>query len=371
MQRGIMATGIVSALTFCGAAFGQEARGGTAPPNKAAAENVPEFRDPTNAALVYWPTFTSLAEDSRVKLGDAYEGFKQDLYARPNADISKLIASNSEMVDQIIRASRIREADWGVEWSQGIRALLAHLGKLRMTARFLAVDARRLVVEGQIDAAAERVAAMHRIARHASADGTLIGALVGASISNIACTETEMLLADGRLTAQGKLDILNAMAWFDVPDPFRIRYAILGERQWTVGWLRQCCKGSDAGKTVLSLMADVADEKTQATLATSNLNAMDEAALHAELDKLDAFYTEAIAAWGAPDAAVRIRTLNDQASAEKYGVFFTILAPALQKTYESDQKARTRLNDVRARVQNFVPASTAPATTPVTATPSK
>ena len=371
MQRSIMATGIVGALTFCGAAFGQEAMGGTAPPNKAAAENVPEFRDPTNAALVYWPTFWALGEDARVKLSDAYQGFKDDLFARPSAEASQLIASRSDMVDQIIRASEIRHADWGVEWSRGFYARLEHLGKLRMTSRFVAVDARRLVAAGDPDAAADRVAAMHRIARHASPDGTLISALVGASISNIACTETEMLLADGRMTAKGKQEILDALSWFDGPDPFRIRFSILGEKQWTSSWLRQRATGAEAGKTAMKLITDLSDDAGKARLAATGLADMDERAVHAELDKLDGFFIAAIEAWDAPNAAERIRSLNEQASAEKYGVFFTILAPALQKTYESDQKARTRLNDVRARVQSFAPASAAPTKSPDASGPSK
>lgn len=365
MQRTIAAAGVAGILCLCGAAFGQ-AGGGTAPSGKPAAKKTPEFRDPTNAALVYWPTFTSLAPETVQRLGDAYQALGQDLYARPDAEVSKILVERAELIEQIMRASRIRSVDWGLEWSLGANAIIAHLGKLRLDARFLGLDARRLIVAGEIDAAAERVAAMHRMATHAPADGPLICALVGASMSSNACTETEVLIADGRLTDKGKRAILDAMTWFDHPDPFRIRLALQGEKAWTSDWIRRNAVGPEAGKAAVKLLSGMMEETPQTKVIWEKLALMDEAALHAELDKLDRFYAEAIQIWdAAPDQAKsRMEALNAEADAGKHGMLLNGLAPAISKTYESDQRARKRFNDIRTRLTAFAPATPAqPATT--------
>ena len=373
MQRSIMATGIVGALTFCGATFGQAAGGVTASSNKAAAENVPEFRDPTNAALVYWPTFTSLAPETVQRLGDAYQAMGQDLYARPDAEISKILVERSELIEQIMRASRIRSVDWGLEWSLGANAIISHLGKLRLDARFLGLDARRLIVAGELDGAAERVAAMHRMATHASADGPLICALVGASMSRNACTETEVLIADGRLTDNGKRAILDAMTWFDHPDPFRIRRALQGEKAWTSDWIRKNATGPEAGKAAVKLLSGMMEETPQTKTIWEKLSRMDEAALHAELDKLDRFYADAIEAWDAPpdQARARLESFEAEVDTAKYGLLLSGVAPAIIKTYEGDQRTRKQFNDIRARLTAYAPAATSHPAKTDSDTPSK
>ncbi len=161
----------------------------------------PEFKGPTNAAILYYRAFMFMNEETSKKVSDAIS--QTDPNWIPDAEVCKLLADNDNAIYTFIRGSKLEIADFGVEYSAGIGALLPHPGKLRAGARLLAVDARPLAHEGKPDEAAERVAAIFNMSRHTTQERLLISSLVSIAIHSLGCVQAEYLI-NNNLHGQGQ-----------------------------------------------------------------------------------------------------------------------------------------------------------------------
>ncbi len=84
--------------------------------------------DPTNAALVYSRAWQLLPDDLAKR-----EINLDDPTWVPNTELAQLLVARQSFIQCTLRAAAIENADWGIEYSQGLNALLPHLGKLRQT----------------------------------------------------------------------------------------------------------------------------------------------------------------------------------------------------------------------------------------------
>jgi len=311
----------------------------------------PEFADPTNAALLYYRAFLLLNDDLNKKIADSMTS--QAPNWTPDADTSKQLSDSQGAVYTLLRAAKIDSADFGVEYSQGIGALLPHLSKMRAASRLLAADSRREVAENHADDAADRVAAVFSLARHCTHDRLLISALVSVAIDAQACSQADYLMTNSQLTEAGKQKILAAMDRFRSADPFGIKSAIKGERYWCVVWIRAQCAapgGADLfAKQILPLLEDNPDSPDIKTIREMDLKA-----INADLDKADGFYTAAIDAFDHPDGLDRLGALEKKAAAGEYGIIAKHVVPAMGKCFTSNSKALARQSETRARLANFI-----------------
>lgn len=306
-----------------------------------------EFADPTNAALLYYQGWLSISDDLLRRAGSTSE---RDGGWRADQQTSNELASLKEYIDTLERAAEVPSADWGVEYSRGLNAMLPHLGKLRQTARMFGADARRLIDLGDSNAATGRVAAMFGMASHCTNDGTLISSLVSCSITTLACAEVDVLVTSGKLESNHRQALRAAIARVDpVADSFGVSKGIRGERTFFLGWLREQARGqaSHGGAAVAQLLQQVSiDAEQKAVLA--RIEKLNEVGLRSEFEKAERYYDQLEQAWKSPDRAARVTDL--EARVAEFGPISQAVTPSMKKVNPTVEKAREALAKARRQL---------------------
>lgn len=319
----------------------------SAPAAPAAPKNDVEFTDPTNAALLYYRAFMLLPDDIAHKIGELVSGDKPNW--TPDAETIKDIQRVESVSGTLLRAAKIDSADFGVEYSQGIGALLPHLGKLRACSRFLAADSRRLIQDQKPDDAADRIVAIYAMSRHLRNEHLLISALVSNAIHVLAVKETDYLINSGQLTTAGRQKLLDALDRSNTPDAFGIKAAVRGERYWVSVWIRKQISGPDGARVLTEQILPLLDDQPDSEDAKL-LKAMNPAAINADLDKCEPYYTAVIDAFDLPDAADRLAALEKQVKDGGFGIIAKHAAPAMSKAHKQYLAAIARQAEARARL---------------------
>ncbi len=297
-----------------------------------------------NAAWVYIRAWDTLPTDQekRVKFGEAV-GERPKVGEKLTRVQREQLAAHGAYIDGIMAASQMDHCDWGPRYEEGIMSLLPHLGPLRNSARTLALDARRCAEDGNGTLAAERVAAMFRMSRHASADTIIISSLVGIAIGNFAATVTDELRQQGDLTPAGARLIRTALRDVMVKDLYRTGEAVQTERRIVLEWLRRECKGPDAGRTLLRHMSILGSMREVGIDLRQHVFFMDEARLAGELDRTDRFYDAVNLAWGRPNALAALQELELQAAEGQHGMVTAGVAAAFSRVRYSTEHSRRTL----------------------------
>lgn len=289
-----------------------------------------------NAALRYATIAYSANPELMDKARDADAGLAGfDLAAAPDAFKAAARAievDGSSTVGQIIEATRMKKCDFEVPWENGVSVLLPHLGKMRSQARLLRVDARRLAMMGDADGAAERLAALVRLSRHAAGDHILISSLVGIAICSLAIEETGMQFEAGKLTPGAKATILASLNALDRDDPFSMKAALRGEQRWTFDWIKAKFHGDDAGKKLVgtALLQEPIKDKSARPPSDPNLDAiakLNEQALHAAADQALPLYEKMLGVWNDPEAVTKLTAISKDIEGGTYGPLAKVLAP--------------------------------------------
>jgi len=303
------------------------------------------LEEPTNAALVYWRSWETVPPDAMEKVRDAYAA---DSTWKPDADVREALDQTGGLVTKAMKASAMPECDWGIEYSDGVGALLPHLGKLRGTARLVLADARRQMVDGKPDAAAARVAAVVRMGRQTRKDGTLISCLVGHAIVNSAAGELDVL-AQGGLTPEGKRLVRGALAEFDRQDPFRIIPTLENERRMFLESIVTDLGDPAKRREMLALLAPDSDQESKA--AAVMIAELSPEQLREDADLARAGYADMLAALSGQGPASRIGEVSAAAKSGKYGHIGRIVLPALDRMAERLEQGRALIARIERVVQ--------------------
>jgi hypothetical protein len=304
-----------------------------------------------NAALTYYGVWASLGEADMKLINETYP--ESDFGKPLPQELYRLVSNRQNEIGRLIRASSVKNCDFGLEYGDGFMMLLPHLGKMRTTVRLLAADARRCLVEGKPDEAADRYAAIFGVAKHAGGDKVLISSLVSIAVASLPESDLVERKGAAMLTPAGRAKVLAAIGRFGGVEGFGIKSAIEGERFMAVDAAIERYDGPDAGKR---LDADVLhfvdgmkepngltpEQKTSA----EKIRAMDGRALRAELQKLNPFYTAVLRAWDRPDAEAELERLSEKARAGEYGEFGYHFLPAVTKCRASQEKGRKSLDNI-------------------------
>lgn len=305
-----------------------------APMNAALAQSVrPEDR---NAAIKYSWAFYTLPQDLLVKVADidlSDTMFEKEASKQPKgfAELVEQLKPYSSSIQQLIDASKLRRCDHEIEYEKGVAALLPHLGKMRQAVRVLRIDARRLIIDGDAPAAAERIATMVRMARHLRTDRTLISSLVAAAITNTAAVEADAELASGLLPEEARRTILAAFQELDAVDPFAMKDAVRGEQALTLNWIKSTFDGEDAGQRLLA-MSISGDPDAKAALMIGSMNGTQ---LSAAVDLLSPYYDQVLAVWDQEDSVAQLQKLGERVEKGEFGPVGQVLAPALANAKKS------------------------------------
>lgn len=299
-----------------------------------------------NAALGYWRAFEIAPDDFEAAIQEAY---RADPAWRPTEEVAALLAEQQGSIAMMVRAAAIGPCDFQVEKDQGLNALMPEAGLMRRGSKILAADARRLLATGDVEAAAERVAAMLAMGEHASHGSFLISSLVGCAIMSNASAEAGLLIDSGKLTPAGRRALAEACARFDAGDPFSFRSALLDEKSMVLGWVRSF-RGPDAGMRLYAEATNSGlDQAESDDLAA--LKAAGDRELAPAILKLGDCYDSLVRAWEGPDAEAALQRLGKEAAEGRHGPLARLLIPAMDKAWKRDQEGRAALRELGARLR--------------------
>ncbi len=312
---------------------------------------IPEAYRIDNAALLYYRYWMIGESQFPVGVMEHYNGAEPGW--RPSEEFAKELENAQDTIKGYLKASRIPFANWAVEYDEGVMALLPHLAKLRHTARILTADARRLMELGEVEQAAERIAALYRMGEQTASDRVLISTLVGIAISSLANLQVEEIIATEELTEEAREIMLEAIEAIDLDNPAGVRDAVLGERDLFIGNLRQRYTGPTAGADFVREMFPMmgvspdAYEEIKARIAQ-----FDEAALQADLDKANRYYEDILSIWDLADAGDRIEQMSGLIENGHYGITGRFMLPAMSRVWESSQKFSQSLTETRRLLES-------------------
>jgi len=353
--------GLCLVLTAPAALAQQSGKAPPAPSPVAAPDPIPvppEMVARRNAALVYYRAWEGMNADDWNLVSHGFE-------TRPDVRLSeaqlKVLMENQPFVQALLRAASTADCDWGVQYDEGFRALLPHLGKLRASCRFLAADARRCTQDGDPTGAAKRIAAIVRMSDQLRSDGVLISALVGAAVNQVAVITTEQMLKGNELTPESARLILNAFKSMHTDDLFGSRTSIRLEGWMATQWPRQHFTGPTAGADFYKEMSGMG---ANAEAPPEPLAALDGEGLAAELDKLTAYYDEVQRAWDSPKAQVELLAIQAKVADGAYGEAAKVLAAAFSKAHSSVEKSLAAIQKSITLLETYLREGNAPPANP-------
>lgn len=306
-----------------------------------------------NAAIRYWQYLSMIDNDATEKLrevdwdaiGDSLDPADMPAwYHSGDADADLYFPQLKSVADGLVETSRMSRCNFETAYENGIFALIPHLGPMRNGARLLRVAARVSMVEGKPEQAAEYVAAIVRMAHHASEEPILIGSLVGIAMTGTAMDEAESLLRTGKLTSQARRTILNAFEKLPTDDPMNARSAVAGERDIFLPWIDRV---AGDGKTLNEVASMIVGEDESTQKAFLDLINRGPEAVRADVKRAREPYTMVIEAWDQPGAPERLEQINHRVANGDFGALAQVLFPSFVKTAETDRKFQARLEAVK------------------------
>jgi hypothetical protein len=305
--------------------------------------------EPTNAAPIYWRAFEFYQHHPDLKGVDWSEMLAVDDasgYGLSEEQLA-LLGHAEEAIGMALRASRVEACNWEIDYDQGIGALLPHLGKLRNLSRLFAADVRRCVMEDDLDGAVDRLAALHAFARSVRGDGVLISSLVSCAIANMASQQTTEMLARVDLTREQQERLLAALDAYGEEDPFAVRQAMSNEGVWMTAWVAEGIREGRV-REQLDYMFSISEEGPAAQIEA--LKRMSDEAMIDDLRRCRQYYADAVAIWGERDAADRLEAMGELVEGGTYGEFAKVLAAALSKAHQADERGQRTLRESREQV---------------------
>lgn len=311
------------------------------------------LKDPTNAALLYSRAWLLLTPEIKEKTGELVP---DSLKAPLSDDAKKAAAGVDELVRALVRASAVQECDWGIEYSQGIGALLPELSLMRLSARALKLSAAAALHAESSDpgAAGDRIVATLRLSRHAVQGRLLISSLVGTAIVQLGCNSLQEMVQMQKLDGIARDAAIVELKRLSQPHALLFRDAVrYGE---SIGF-----------QTVQQLVDEgMSPEQTAQVIASLSMSDAGKARalkLDGKLLKQDLergrSYMQALAdAWDQPDA--ELQKLEARLLAGEFGYFATILAPSVMKARDSERKASATISDTLKLLEAYQPPKDLP-----------
>ncbi|MHC5113775.1 MAG: hypothetical protein ACYTGP_05045 [Planctomycetota bacterium] len=267
-------------------------------------------------------------------LGAAFDNALSDGYGL--GDISPRTAGVLERqqthLDALAAASRIERCDFGTDYSQGMATLMPYLAEMRQLAKLADADVYRLTQDMQRDVAAERIATIVRLSRHAVGEHrTLLEQLVGMAILSLACQTTDALLERGLMDAAGKEVVAAELRRLDADDPLDARASMRGEGELTISAIETGAGMDQHGRTWAMITAA---QKTEG------------------VEDVRAIFADADAAWDSPTAVADIRRIQDRVTDGEVTehIVAKLVMPDLSKHREQAARLSTMVRETLDRL---------------------
>jgi hypothetical protein len=132
-----------------------------------------------NAALRYWLAFADLQDPPSDKATqELLEKTAAGESPWDEAKLGSILDLNAQAIQEMQRATKLSECDWGLEYSRGPQASIAYVPRARVLARLNTLDGMRMMAKGRTQAAIDTWLDGVQFSRHLAQGGTLIFKLV-------------------------------------------------------------------------------------------------------------------------------------------------------------------------------------------------
>lgn len=299
-----------------------------------------------NAALRYWRVWSLMDPSKNAAIAQVTPANLADPAWSPSDE--QRAAAEQINPKLFLRASKAERCDFGVDLADGPMTLLPHLGPFRTSVVAVMVDARSQLQAGRTTEAVERIAAGYRAAHQILGDPSLVSRLVGMACFKAADAAAQAALASGKVSAEDRRTLADALSVFDGSDPFDLKGGIESERRDFLGWVRARVEAGDTPAIDAFMLAAGLDDNTRAR-ARERLK--DRAALAAALDRVDRAYALALAAWDAEDAGKTLAAIPAIGKGEDDSFFGLFLLPDFARMHARYVESRVSVSEARARVR--------------------
>lgn len=242
--------------------------------------------------------------------------------------LAPTLTQHAASFQRLLDATKRGECDFAVDRSPGLDTVLPHLGKMRGLARALRADAERALAAGELDPAAQRVAAMIRLGRHITLHGeSMIEWLVGSAVASMGAN----FVKDHPELAKAawKTDIQQAISEATPGDPLGVKRSLNADRIITVRSLRE-------GKI-----------PDMSSMGGRNWKQVPQAERDQIAPVLDQLWQRALDSWDAPDAQTKLAAIMQEAEASPAKG----LISAIDKMHKSAQTLQADLNAANAALR--------------------
>ncbi len=315
----------------------------------------PATAESTNAVLGYWRAWSLTDATRREALSSAVPDSVKD---KPEDKARLAAADLSDTTEMLLRAAAKPDADWGVEYSQGVGALLPELGLVRFSTRLLRTAAASALHEPRPDVrhAGDCVVATIRLARHTAAQRLLISSLVAAAVVSAACEDVNAMIELKRLDAHSREAMLTDLRAMQEPDALGFRASININERNLLRWITDKVQAERADpKRVWQALGALLGKQT-APIG----KALSEEALAAELKLHDALYDALAAAWTTADAERDLAALEKRVEAGEFGTFAQTFGPTVTRAKQGEAKALATIAQTITALENYTPPNDLP-----------
>jgi hypothetical protein len=298
-----------------------------------------------NAALRYWRAWASWTPESTRAIADAAaENLSAD-----DAAVLDVLNAQSETIGQLIDASRFERCDWGVDYDDGVNALLPHLALMRRSVQLLALAGDAAIAQGDADLAAESYAAAFRMSEHAAQDRFIISPLVSIAMFALTREHVERALESGAFSGAQRAALADALSRFDDTDPFGSRAALLFEGRMIAAWLDDQLGEGDIDRFDALVSGLVFMGDGEAAPDTYGPGTKVET-VRRDIELVERFYGLVHEAWDSDDAQAKLASLGESVAAGDFGKLARLIAPALNRAQQNDADTRATLDAMKERL---------------------
>lgn len=295
-----------------------------------------------NAAAWYQRAFAELERFTPEEM-ELIEAYRSGGGVAPSPEVRALINRAAPIIDNALRASSQGYSDFGLDYSQGFDMLLPHLGKMRSIARLMQADSMMRLGDGDGAGAAERIAAMYRLADHTGDDHILISSLVSRAVFEVADTSAQMGFDHGAFDPATAMVLLRSARAFDQDDPFQSIEALAMEQTLCMNMIRDHFMGGDEQKKsdILAMLAREGDLDEQ-------FGALTPEQLEVHIGRYSALMDRYAEVWSGDDpeaAKEQLAQIERELEAGEHGLIAQLLMPALGRAYEMMRLGRDKLHD--------------------------
>jgi len=305
----------------------------------ACSSSEPSPSETTETAEVVAPADPNAGPEYRrihAALGNSFKEALSEGYGlgAVSAQTSRVLQQRQPLLDELIVTSRIERCDFSTDYTQGLATLMPQLAEMRGMAKLLDADAYRLTAEMQRDAAAERLAAIVRMARHATGEHrTLIEQLVGFALLNLACKTTDALLDRSLMDGAGRQLVARELGKVNPDDPLGGRAALRGERDMIINAIETGAGMDVAHGYAWPLLTDAQKEQG--------------------VDDVRAAFSEAEQVWDRPTAVADTRRIQEDLASGKITdhMVAKLTVPDLARYREQADRVARNVRETLARLE--------------------